>query len=55
MTGRPGEGRGAFLLARFVQLAWLAGVLLMNLTGIAFLIGLYRGVRAAIAGPAKPE
>ena len=55
VTGRPGEGRGAFLLARFVQLAWLAGVLLMNLTGIAFLIGLYRGVRAAIAGPAKPE
>ena len=56
VTGRPtAKAAGAFLLARFVQLAWLAGVLLMNLTGIAFLIGLYRGVRAAIAGPAKPE
>ncbi len=54
-TGRPtAKAAGAFLLARFVQLAWFAGVLAMNLTGIAFLIGLYRGIRAAIAGPAKP-
>ncbi len=56
VTGRPtAKAAGAFLLARFVQLAWLAGVLVMNLTGIAFLIGVYRGIRAAIAGPTKPE
>jgi len=54
-TGRPtAKAAGAFLLARFVQLAWLVGAVAMNLSGVAFLIGLYRGVRAAIAGPEKP-
>ncbi|MBI2385819.1 MAG: hypothetical protein HYV14_07385 [Elusimicrobia bacterium] len=51
-TGRPtAKAAGAFLLARFVQLAWLIGAVAMNLSGIAFLIGLYRGVRAALAPP----
>lgn len=54
-TGRPtAKAAGAFLLARFVQLAWLIGAVAMNLSGVAFLIGLYRGVRAALAGPEKP-
>lgn len=54
-TGRPtAKAAGAFLLARFVQLAWLVGAVAMNLSGLAFLIGLYRGVRAALAGPEKP-
>lgn len=54
-TGRPtAKAAGAFLLARFVQLAWLVGAVAMNLSGVAFLIGLYRGVRAAFAGPEKP-
>ncbi|MEQ1920844.1 MAG: hypothetical protein ABL955_16760, partial [Elusimicrobiota bacterium] len=56
VTGRPtAKAAGAFLLARFVQLGWLIGVLAMNLTGVAFLIGAYRGVRAALAGPVKPD
>ena len=55
VTGRPtAKAAGAFLLARFIQFAWFLGVLAMNLSGIAFLIGFYRGIRAAIAGPAKP-
>ena len=54
-TGRPtAKAAGAFLLARLVQLAWLIGAVAMNLSGIALLLGLYRGVRAAIAGPEKP-
>lgn len=54
-TGRPtAKAAGAFLLARFVQLAWLLGAVAMNLSGLALLIGLYRGVRAAFAGPEKP-
>lgn len=56
LTGRPtAKAAGAFLLARVVQLAWLLGVLVMNVTGVAFLIGAYRGVRSAIAGPQKPK
>ena len=55
-TGRPtAKAAGAFLLARLVQLVWLAGVLVMNATGLAFLLGAYRGVRSAIAGPQKPK
>ena len=49
-TGRPTlKAMGAFLLARFVQLGWLLGVLALNLSGIAFLYGIYAGVRAALA------
>lgn len=56
LTGRPtAKAAGAFLLARFIQLGWLIGVLALNVTGIAFLIGAYRGVRAALAGPVKPQ
>ncbi|MDP3541240.1 MAG: hypothetical protein Q8T11_02085 [Elusimicrobiota bacterium] len=51
-TGRPTlKAAGAFLLARFVQVAWLLGAVAMNLTGLAFLIGLYRGLRAAFTTP----
>lgn len=54
-TGRPtAKAAGAFLLARLVQLAWLVGAVAMNLTGVAFLIGLYRGVRAALTPPPAP-
>jgi hypothetical protein len=54
-TGRPtAKAAGALLLARFVQAAWLIGALLMNLTGISLLYGLYRGVRAALS-PAPAE
>lgn len=54
ITGRPtAKAAGAFLLARFAQLAWLLGVLAMNLSGLSLLIGLYRGVRAAFTAPAK--
>ncbi|UPT73310.1 MAG: hypothetical protein M0D55_15715 [Elusimicrobiota bacterium] len=56
VTGRPtAKAMGAFFVARLAQLLWLAGVLVMNAAGIAFLIGLYRGVRAAINPPAKPD
>jgi len=54
-TGRPtAKAAGAFLLARFIQIGWLLGVLAMNLTGLSLLIGLYRGVRAAFAPAEKP-
>ena len=56
VTGRPtAKAAGAFLLARVIQLGWLIGVLALNASGIAFLIGAYRGVRAALARPVKPE
>lgn len=55
-TGRPTfKAAGAFLLARLIQVAWLLGAVAMNLTGLAFLIGLYRGVRAAFTAPVQPE
>jgi len=54
-TGRPTlKAAGAFLLARLVQIVWLAGVLVMTLSGASFLYGVYRGIRAALAGPEKP-
>jgi hypothetical protein len=50
VTGRPtAKAAGAFLLARLVQLGWLIGVLVTNLTGIAFLAGVYKGIKAAFA------
>ncbi|PIR18269.1 MAG: hypothetical protein COV48_07700 [Elusimicrobia bacterium CG11_big_fil_rev_8_21_14_0_20_64_6] len=56
VTGRPtAKAAGAFLLARFVQLAWFIGALAMSLSVISLLIGLYRGVSAALAGPQKSE
>jgi len=52
-TGRPtAKAAGAFLLARVVQLAWLAGVVAMNVSGASFLYGAYKGARAAFA-PAR--
>ncbi|MDD5304187.1 MAG: hypothetical protein PHS14_13895 [Elusimicrobia bacterium] len=54
-TGRPTlKAAGAFLLARFVQLAWLVGVLAMTFSGASFLYGVYDGARAAFA-PAPPK
>ena len=51
-TGRPtAKAAGAFLLARLVQLLWLAGVLVMNLTGASFIAGVVKGVKAARARP----
>ena len=56
VTGRPtAKAAGALLLARFVQVLWLIGALAMNLSGIAFLYGVYTGIRAALTPPAKPE
>lgn len=57
VSGRPTlKAMAAFLAARFVQLAWLAGALVMNATGAALLVGLYRGVRAAFSTkPAAKE
>lgn len=52
-TGRPtAKAAGAFLVARLAQLAWLAGVLAMTVSGLSFLVGLVKGAKAAFA-PAK--
>lgn len=54
VTGRPTlKAAGAFLVARVLQVLWLVGAFLMNATGVAFLIGVAKGLKAAFA-PAKP-
>ncbi|MDE2510342.1 MAG: hypothetical protein KGL74_04410, partial [Elusimicrobia bacterium] len=52
VSGRPTLTASlAFLAARFAQLGWLIGVLAMNVTGAAFIVGLIRGAQALRAKP----
>ena len=58
VSGRPTlKAVGAFFLARLAQLVWLAGVVVMTVTGASFVVGLVRGAKAALAKapPSDPD
>ena len=56
VSGRPTlKAVGALFLARLGQILWLAGVLLMTVSGAALVVGLIRGLKAALAGPAPQK